>query len=86
MKKLAVLLRDEQVTPVEKAVFWIEYVLRNGGAPHLKSVAHDLSWYQYYSLDVIFFLVVIVAVLIKVIRVAVQTIFCRKIKQKEKEN
>ncbi|KAI4463415.1 UDP-glucosyltransferase [Holotrichia oblita] len=85
-KKLSVLLKDQQVTPVEKAVFWIEYVLRNGGAPHLKSVAHDLTWYQYYSLDVILFLAIVVVVLVKIIRVVIRMIFCRKMKQKEKVN
>lgn len=38
---------------VEKAVWWIEYVLRHNGARHLRSPAVDMPFYQYYLLDVI---------------------------------
>lgn len=38
---------------MDKAVFWIEYVIRHEGAPHLRTAANDLYWFQYYLLDVI---------------------------------
>jgi glucuronosyltransferase len=34
-------------------VFWTEYVIRHKGAPHMRSAALDLLWYQYFLLDVI---------------------------------
>jgi glucuronosyltransferase len=34
-------------------VFWTEYVIRHKGAAHMRSAARDLTWYQYYLLDVI---------------------------------
>jgi len=34
-------------------VYWTEYVIRHKGAPHLRSAALDLAWYQYFLLDVI---------------------------------
>jgi glucuronosyltransferase len=34
-------------------VFWTEYVIRHKGAPHMRSAALDLTWYQYFLLDVI---------------------------------
>lgn len=37
--------------PVETAVFWVEHVAKNKGAPHLRSVAVDLTFYQLYNLD-----------------------------------
>nr|AAB18360.1 UGT1A7 [Rattus norvegicus] len=46
--------------PLDLAVFWVEYVMRHKGAPHLRPAAHDLTWYQYHSLDVIGFLLAIV--------------------------
>lgn len=49
-------MRDSPFTALEKAVFWIEYVIRYHGAPHLRSAVQDLAWYQYYLLDVIVFL------------------------------
>lgn len=33
-------------------MFWIEYVLRHGNCDHLRSAALELSWYQYFLLDV----------------------------------
>jgi glucuronosyltransferase len=34
-------------------VFWTEYVIRHKGAPHMRSAVLDLTWYQYFLLDVI---------------------------------
>jgi glucuronosyltransferase len=31
----------------------MEYVIRQNGAPHLRSGALDLTWFQYFLLDVI---------------------------------
>jgi glucuronosyltransferase len=33
-------------------VYWTEYVIRHKGAPHMRSAALDLTWYQYFLLDV----------------------------------
>lgn len=46
-------LHDQPMKPLDKAMFWIEYVLRHQGAPHLRSAALNLAWYQYLLLDVI---------------------------------
>ncbi|XP_068083108.1 UDP-glucosyltransferase 2 isoform X2 [Anabrus simplex] len=54
MEKLAVIYREEMgETSINKAVWWIEYVIRHDGARHLRSAALDLTWYQYLLLDVI---------------------------------
>ncbi|KAF2900271.1 hypothetical protein ILUMI_05915, partial [Ignelater luminosus] len=54
------ILRDQPLKPMDKAIFWIEYVLRHQGATHLRSAALNLTWYQYYLLDVIAFVVFII--------------------------
>lgn len=41
------------MSPEKSIVYWTEYVHRHKGAPHLKSHALDLTWYQYFLLDVI---------------------------------
>jgi len=44
---------DQPSTPAERIRFWVEYVLRHGGASHLQSSgARRLSWLQYWCLDV----------------------------------
>ena len=46
-------LRDQPQDPVTRAVYWIEYVVRHGGAPHLRSPELDLNWIQLNNLDVV---------------------------------
>ena len=45
--------RDQLNSPVDRAVFWTEYVIRHNGAPHLKSPEKDLTWVQLLHLDII---------------------------------
>ncbi|XP_004648277.1 UDP-glucuronosyltransferase 2B17-like [Octodon degus] len=59
--KLSTIHHDQPMKPLDRAVFWIEYVMRHKGAKHLRPLAHNLTWYQYHSLDVIGFLLACVA-------------------------
>ncbi|OBS77591.1 hypothetical protein A6R68_20020, partial [Neotoma lepida] len=54
--RLSRIHHEQPVKPLDRAVFWIEYVMRNKGAKHLRVAAHDLTWFQYHSLDVLGFL------------------------------
>uniref|UniRef100_A0A2K6SZD5 UDP-glucuronosyltransferase n=1 Tax=Saimiri boliviensis boliviensis TaxID=39432 RepID=A0A2K6SZD5_SAIBB len=65
--KLSKIQHDQPVKPLDQAVFWIEFVMRHKGAKHLRVVAHDLTWFQYHSLDVIGFLLASVATVIFII-------------------
>nr|QVG59852.1 UDP-glucuronosyltransferase [Nilaparvata lugens] len=58
-KELSKRFRDRPQSPLETAVYWTEYVIRHKGAPHLRSAAVDLTWYQYLLLDVIAFLLLV---------------------------
>ncbi|KAF5291331.1 hypothetical protein FQA39_LY03482 [Lamprigera yunnana] len=58
VKDLSQLLSDVPATGLEKAMWWIEYVLRHKGAKHLRSPAVDLPLYQYFLLDIIVFVFV----------------------------
>jgi glucuronosyltransferase len=53
IQRLSRIYRDQPLTPLEQAVFWTEYVIRHKGAPHMRSAVLDLTWYQYFLLDVI---------------------------------
>ncbi|KAL4687559.1 hypothetical protein H8959_019687 [Pygathrix nigripes] len=65
--KLSRIQHDQPVKPLDRAVFWIEFVMRHKGAKHLRPAAHDLTWFQYHSLDVIGFLLACVATVIFII-------------------
>lgn len=49
---MSIKLRDQPMTPQERAVFWTEYVIRHRGAPHLKPPVARLSWRELLLLDV----------------------------------
>ncbi|XP_020043124.1 UDP-glucuronosyltransferase 2A2 isoform X1 [Castor canadensis] len=59
--RLSRIHHDQPVKPLDRAVFWIEFVMRHKGAKHLRVAAHDLNWIQYHSLDVIGFLLACLA-------------------------
>ncbi|XP_059525694.1 UDP-glucuronosyltransferase 2B31-like isoform X5 [Myotis daubentonii] len=59
--KLSRIHHDQPMKPLDRAVFWIEFVMRHKGAKHLRPAALDLTWFQYHSLDVIGFLLACMA-------------------------
>lgn len=51
--KLDKLLRGTQPDGVATAVWWIEHVIRNNGTAAIKEFSVDISWYDFYLVDVI---------------------------------
>ena len=49
--RLSKLLRDRRSTPMDDALWLIEYVGRTKGANHLKLASRHLNIFQYYSVD-----------------------------------
>ncbi|KAL9957663.1 hypothetical protein ACROYT_G034586 [Oculina patagonica] len=82
------LLKDRRRTPLQETCDWIEYVLRHGGARHLRAQVFNIPWYQYYLLDVMAFLVAIVTLFVMVIRLACRClcrVCCKKDDSKTKK-
>ncbi|XP_061392913.1 UDP-glucosyltransferase 2-like, partial [Musca vetustissima] len=44
--------RDTPLTPLETAIYWVEYVLRHEGAVHMRNAGVDLNFIQYHNIDV----------------------------------
>ncbi|XP_076274571.1 UDP-glycosyltransferase family 50 member B3 isoform X2 [Rhynchophorus ferrugineus] len=61
------LLTDQPDTPLDKAIFWTEYVMRHRGAPHLQSPSRNLNFLQYYSIDVLLFMLLVVLSLYSIV-------------------
>ncbi|XP_015230863.1 PREDICTED: UDP-glucuronosyltransferase 2C1-like [Cyprinodon variegatus] len=59
MMRLSRIHHDRPMSPLDEAVFWIEFTMRNKGAKHLRVQAHELTWYQYHSLDVLTFFLIL---------------------------
>lgn len=66
-KTASKLFKDRPISPANLVVYWTEYVIRHKGAPHLTSHAINLSWYQYYLLDLIALILVFIIVVFFVI-------------------
>ncbi|XP_018017171.1 UDP-glycosyltransferase UGT5 isoform X2 [Hyalella azteca] len=53
MADMSLIYRDQPDTPLDRAVFWSEYMARHKGAPHLQSPARRLSWITLLHVDLI---------------------------------
>ncbi|XP_055702426.1 UDP-glycosyltransferase UGT5-like [Phlebotomus papatasi] len=62
----AQLYKDRPQSALETANYWIEYVIRHKGAPHMQSHAVHLNFWQNNSIDVIAFLFAILLIFIKI--------------------
>ncbi|CAI6351195.1 unnamed protein product [Macrosiphum euphorbiae] len=73
--------KDRPMTPQQSVVYWTEYVIRHKGAPHLKSHALNLTWYQYLLLDII----AVVLIFVSLVTFVVFKVFkCIKTFKKDK--
>lgn len=57
---------DRITSPEETTVYWVEYVIRHGGAPHMTSPAHKLNYIQRNLIDVYGFLFLILFLVVSV--------------------
>lgn len=53
-QEVSSIFKANLVSPMEEAMFWIEYVCQFSGAPHLKSHAVEMSWLSYLLFDILF--------------------------------
>lgn len=68
------IFRDRPESAIDRAMYWIEYVIRFQGADHLRSAGRDLPWYSYLLLDIVALLIVLFVVLFVGIWFAIQQI------------
>ncbi|XP_055846093.1 UDP-glycosyltransferase UGT5-like [Episyrphus balteatus] len=69
VQRFARIYKDRPMTAKETAVYWVEYVLRHRGAPHMQSPAIHLNHFQLMSLDVIGFFIVVAYVSFKIVKI-----------------
>ncbi|XP_050356504.1 UDP-glucosyltransferase 2-like isoform X2 [Nymphalis io] len=84
--KLRNIMRDQPLSPLERAVWWTEHVLRHNGAAHLRSPAAHMHWTEYYAMDLIILLlgsfVILLLTLAFLIRLVILKLKYIKIKRK----
>ncbi|KAA0190902.1 hypothetical protein HAZT_HAZT005293 [Hyalella azteca] len=71
LRTISAVLQDQKESPGARAVWWIEYVIRHHGAPHLLYPGKRLHFLQYVSADVLLFIAVCCYVVYRILRSAV---------------
>ncbi|KAJ3642461.1 hypothetical protein Zmor_025249 [Zophobas morio] len=77
------ILRDRPLKPIDSALYWIEYVIRHQGAPHLRYPGADLNWLQRNLIDVAALVAVVVLVPVFALIVILKRLTKNKIKHKK---
>ncbi|GAB0089441.1 hypothetical protein DMENIID0001_039810 [Sergentomyia squamirostris] len=54
--------QDQPEKPLERAIWWIEWILRNPDVSHLKSASLELNMIQRHSIDVVAFVTIVLLV------------------------
>ncbi|KAM7360202.1 UDP-glycosyltransferase UGT5-like [Cochliomyia hominivorax] len=68
VKTFSKLYRDRPLRAKDNAVFWLEYLIRYKGAPHMQSPLKIMSFVESANLDVFAFISVILFILFKLIK------------------
>ncbi|XP_041863901.1 UDP-glucuronosyltransferase 1A5-like [Melanotaenia boesemani] len=81
IQRLSHLHKDQPISPMDRAIFWVEYVMRHKGAPHLRTEAYKMPWYSYHSLDVLLVLLAAVTMLLFSVFAVCRFLCCRRAKK-----
>lgn len=83
-RQMSKVLNDNMQSPLDVAIYWIEYVAKFDGAQHLKSPATKLGWFKYLSLDVFTLIALIMLVVWKSLRLVCCKMFAKRSDDKRK--
>ncbi|XP_041642607.1 UDP-glucuronosyltransferase 2B33-like [Cheilinus undulatus] len=78
MRWLSNLQRDQPMKPLDRAMFWIEFVMRHKGAKHLRTESYKMSNIQYHSIDIVVLLIAII-LLVSTLPLSAAGFMCRRV-------
>ncbi|XP_045474740.1 UDP-glycosyltransferase UGT5-like isoform X3 [Harmonia axyridis] len=84
-KKRSQIMRDKPMEPADAVNYWVEYVIRHKGAPHLRVAALDLAWYQYLLIDVVLFILAVILVAVFSLRYLMKVLKKKPTSEKKKD-
>lgn len=90
IKEISKCFRDQKELPLERAIWWIEWALRNPKS-HIVNRSKNLNYFQIQSIDVISVLTVVSLTLMYITGIMVKKIFififqCKKTENKKKKD
>lgn len=66
MERVRNLMKDQPQTPLERAVWWTEHVLKHGGQ-HLRAPTFNITWSEYLMADVVLTLLSVLATFLTIV-------------------
>ena len=67
--QLSELIMDQPQHPLDRAVWWLEYLLRHPHNTSMRPHTHNLNWVQYFLIDVMaVFLLALTALILLIIK------------------
>ena len=67
-QKYGAMVNDQINKPVERAIWWIEHIMRHPFMYEGKSPVHKLYWFQYFLLDVLALYLLILYAVFKIVK------------------
>uniref|UniRef100_A0AAG5DJ22 UDP-glucuronosyltransferase n=1 Tax=Anopheles atroparvus TaxID=41427 RepID=A0AAG5DJ22_ANOAO len=86
IERVSQVFRDRPLSPLDEAIYWIEYVTRHKGAPQIRSSALDLPWISLALLDVVGLMLLALVVAYTMLRRIVSNLFGSKGNRKIKSD
>lgn len=86
VKRFSAMFRDlpGRNSSAKRAADWIEYAIQHDGASHLRPTGEGLNFIQYFSIDIMLFMIVVVVLILfcvyKLLKIIIRVIFKQKIK------
>jgi glucuronosyltransferase len=78
IKKLREIVHDTPMKPVDKAAWWVEYVIRHGGTSHLDYPGRHVPFWKYMMLDFIGIVILLFYVSLKMLKYLLKWVWAWK--------
>ena len=84
-KELGALAVDQIEHPLQRAIWWLEHIMRHPTEYINKSPVHRLAWYQYFCLDVILSILAILSLALCVVYKIIKLCCCSREEKEKRE-
>lgn len=82
MKVRSQQFRDQPEHPLQRAVWWVEYVLRMPNVDHIRSPIMELGFIRGNCLDILFAVLVVILLIVLIVKKVLCKVFGEASKQK----
>lgn len=77
MENLSKRVRDQPQSPMDRGIFWIEYILRHGHSKELQCASLHQPFWTSYCLDILGFIFLSLYLVYKVVQITIKKIFMK---------